>query len=140
MPKLEWLDTFELGVPEIDGDHRAMLDLMKAVQSAMAAGDRKTGEQLLDRLLAFAVGHFDREQALLERWGYPEAETHATYHWNLLSRAVAVRKACAEIENQTSFNECSEEMLSFLVNDVVRGDMKLKSFLEEAGLTIRLYN
>lgn len=140
MPKLEWLDSFELGVPEIDGDHRAMLDLMKAVQSAMAASDRKTGEQLLDRLLVFAEGHFDREQALLERWGYPEAETHATYHWNLLLRAVAVRQACAEIESQTSFNECSEEMLSFLVDDVVRGDMKLKSFLEEAGLTIRLYN
>ena len=140
MPKLEWRDTFELRVPEIDGDHRAMLDLMKGVQSAMALGDRQTGEQLLDRLLVFAEGHFEREHALLVRWNCPEAEEHATYHWNLLSRAVAVRKACTEIENPKSFNECCEAMLSFLVDDVVRGDMRLKSFLEEAGLTIRVYN
>ena len=29
MSKLARLETFELGVPEIDGDHRALLELMK---------------------------------------------------------------------------------------------------------------
>ena len=136
MPKLEWLDTFELRVPEIDGDHRVMLDLMNAVQSAAAARDRPRCEHYMDRLLAFSESHFRREEALLDRWKYPGARKHAAYHAELLERTNAVRRACSEIESPESYIECCEEMISFLVDDVVRGDMKLKSFMENAGLTI----
>lgn len=134
--KLEWLDTFELKVPEIDGDHRAMLDLMKSVQSAAKVGDRPRVEDYLDRLLVFAGSHFAREEALLEGWNYPEIKKHATYHAKLLERAEAVRQNCAQIETPEAFEECCEEMLSFLVEDVVRGDMELKSFLEHVGLAL----
>ncbi len=46
MPKLEWLESFELRGPEIDGDHRTMLDMMKAVQSAAAASERHRSRAL----------------------------------------------------------------------------------------------
>lgn len=136
MPKLEWLESFKLGVPEIDGEHRIMLDLMKAVQFAATARDRGQVDKNLDRLLVFSEGHFTREEILLERWKYPEAKKHAAYHAGLLARAEAVRRACAEIETPETLEECCEEMMSFLVADVVSGDMKLKSFLEKAGLTL----
>ena len=136
MPTLEWLESFKLGVPEIDGDHRIMLDLMKAVQFAATARDRGQVDQNLDRLLVFTEGHFAREEILLERWKYPEAKKHAAYHAGLLARAEAVRRTCAEIETPETLQECCEEMMSFLVADVVSGDMKLKSFLERAGLTL----
>ncbi len=136
MPILEWLESFELRVPEIDGDHRTMLDLMKAVQLAAAARDRKRGERYLNRLLAYSQSHFAREEILLERWKYPDAEEHAAYHAGLQARAEAVRQACAKIETPEAFEECCEEMMSFLVDDVVRGDIKLKSFMEKAGLTL----
>jgi len=139
MPKLEWLETFELRVPEIDGDHRVMLDLMKAVQSAAAAHERQLCERYLDRLLDFSQSHFAREEILLERWKYPDAEKHAAYHAGLQARAKAVRQACAKTETFEAFEECCEEMMSFLVDDVVRGDMKLKSFVENAGLALPIY-
>ena len=75
-------------------------------------------------------------EANLLRWGYPDAKMHATYHQRLLDRAKAVRRACAETESPEAFEECCEEMMTFLVDDVVRGDMKMKSFLESNGLTL----
>ena len=136
MKKLEWLESFELRVPEIDGDHRAILDLMKAVRTAAERGNRARVEHYLDRLFVLCRDHFEREEALMQRFHYPEAEIHASYHARLLDRAQAVRRACAEIESAEAFEECCEELMTFLVDDVVRGDMKLKSFLEDAGLTI----
>ncbi len=136
MAKLGWLESFDLGIPEIDGDHRTMLDLMKVVRSAAADGNRQRSAQYLDRLLAFSQSHFAREETLLEGWGYPDTAKHAKYHAELLERAVAVRQACAEIEAPEAFEKCVEEMMSFLADDVVRGDMKLKSFLEYAGLVL----
>ncbi len=136
MNKFEWLESFELRVPEIDGDHRAMLDLMKAVRTAAAAGNRERVEHYLDRLFAVTQNHFMREETLLLRWGYPDAKMHANYHQRLLDRAKAVRRACAQIESPEAFEECCDEMMTFLVDDVVRGDMKMKSFLESNGLTL----
>ncbi len=135
-PKLEWLDSFELNVPEIDGDHRVMLELMKAVQSAAATGDQARCERYLDRLVAFTRSHFAREEALLQRWNYPDTDSHTTYHATLLTRAEAERTACTEIETPEAYEECCTEMMSFLVEDVVRGDIKLKSFMENAGLAL----
>ena len=136
MNKFEWLESFELRVPEIDGDHRAMLDLMKAVRTAAAAGNRERVEHYLDRLFAVTQNHFMREETLLLRWGYPDAKMHAHYHQLLLDRAKTVRRACAQIESPEAFEECCDEMMTFLVDDVVRGDMKVKSFLESNGLTL----
>lgn len=134
--RFEWLETFELGVPEIDNDHRAMLALMKALQSSAKAGDRRTSVKLLDRLLAFSHDHFAREEAFLRRWNYQEEGEHRRYHEGLYARAQAVKKACAQTESRKGFDECCEEMMSFLVDDIVRGDLGLKSFLQDAGLTL----
>lgn len=136
MQKFEWMETFELRVPEIDGDHRVMLALMKNVRAAAEAGDRDQCEHVTDRLVAFSRDHFEREQAFIERHGYPSAEQHAEYHRGLLDRTEAVRTACRAVESLEEFQDCCEEMMSFLIDDVVRGDMKLKSFLKEAHLTL----
>jgi hemerythrin-like metal-binding protein len=135
-PDLEWLESFELRVPEIDGDHRTMLDLMRAVQAAAAVGDRPRGEHYLARLLAFSMDHFAREQALLGSWGYPDVESHAKYHDELVERAKAVMSTCAQTQTPEAYKECCEKMMAFLVDDVLRGDMKFKSFLEDAKLTL----
>lgn len=138
MLKLEWLESFELRVPEIDGDHRALFDLMDGVRSAAAVRNRQRAERLLDRLMAFSQSHFRREEALLEEWGYAKTAEHVKYHAGLMARATAVRQACADIESGQAFEECCGEMMSFLVDDVVRGDLKLKSFFDNAGLTLPL--
>ncbi len=136
MQKLEWRESFELGIPEIDGDHRIMLELVRAVEAAAAAQDRCRSERSLDRFLAFTELHFAREETLLERWGFPGWRKHAHYHTGLFERAKDVRKVCATVETAEDYQRCCERMMSFLMDDVIRGDMKLKSYLENAGLCL----
>ena len=137
MREIEWLETFELRVPEIDSDHRVMLELMKGVRAAAEAGDRDRCEHILDRLIVFSIQHFEREEAFIKCHGYAGADRHAEYHRGLLDRVETVRKACRKIETPGEFQDCCDELMSFLVDDVVRGDLKLKSFLNEAGLTLQ---
>ena len=113
-----------------------MLDLMTVVQAAAAAGNRRLCQRYLDRLLDFSQRHFDREESLLRRWRYPDIATHAHYHAELMHRAEAVREACTQLESPDAFAECCDELLSFLLDDVVRGDLRLKSFLDDAGLAL----
>ena len=136
MNNVEWLETFELGVPEIDGDHRTIVDLMKAIEAALSAGHRKQAVRLIDRLVAFAEDHFRREEALLVAWGYPEVTTHCQYHRGLVETVDRIKEACLEKGDTGSFEACCEEMMRYIVDDVVQGDMHLKSYLQYSDLVV----
>jgi len=134
MVKLDWLETFELGLPEIDNDHREMLAIMKSVEAAADAEDFELCADLLDRLIEFSAAHFEREEELLRDARYPFVDLHKEYQSGLIARADAVKDICKGIKTRKNFKECCEEMFAFLVDDVVAGDLNFKSFLQEAGV------
>lgn len=134
MAKLDWLETFELGLPSIDDDHREMFAIMKSVESAANADDYDLCADLLDKLVKFSAAHFKREEDLLKEAGYPSVEIHSEYHSELVARAIAVKEICIGIRSRENFIECCEEMFAFLVDDIVAGDLNFKSFLQEKGL------
>ncbi len=58
---------------------------------------------------------------------------------NVVGREIipVMKQECTEIEILEAFEKCCDKLMSFLVDDVLRGDIKLKSFLEDAGLTLQ---
>lgn len=138
MAKLDWLETFELGVPEIDDDHREMLAIMKRVEVAADAEDFDLCADLLDKLIEFAKAHFKREEDLLEEAGYAHLELHKEYHAALVHRANTVKAICKGLRTRERFKDCCSEMFGFLVDDIVAGDLGFKSFLEEKGMIKRV--
>jgi len=133
--RLEWLATFELGVAEIDDDHRKMLATMQRVRDALGAGDRAACLAALDALLEVSAAHFEREEAFLTAHGYADVAKHQAYHTDLFYRAATLKAAGARVETMDQLEACCDEMMSFLIDDVVRGDAGLKSFLQAKGLT-----
>ncbi len=73
----------------------------------------------------------------LKIWKYPDLKEHATEHALLLERAEVVKEACGDIESREAFEKCCKALVSFLADDVRRGDIKLKSFFERAGLALQ---
>ncbi len=137
MTTFEWLESFELGCKEIDDDHRQLLSLMRRIETAGTTGDLELSATLLDSLIGFARCHFEREETFLDEIHYPFADLHKDYHAALLLRANAVKDACKAITSRGVFKQCCEEMFGFLIDDVVAGDLKIKSYLQEIGLTPR---
>ncbi len=137
MDKLDWLETFELGIPSVDADHRHLLNIMKQIETAANAAKFETCKDLLDELVVASKNHFAREEALLEETGYPNAAIHKDYHARLLSRAQSVKDVCKEIGTRENLKDCCHEMFEFLIDDIVKGDVNFKSFLEEKGLIKR---
>lgn len=137
MVALDWLDSFEIGLKAIDDDHRQMLDIMRKIKAAGNLHDRGTCVNLLEKLVDFSQAHFEREEKLLRDIQYPSARIHEAYHADLLERADVIKEACMTIRSDRDFQECCEEMFGFLIDDVIASDLKIKSFLEEHGLTDR---
>jgi hemerythrin len=129
------MGAFEIGLKAIDDDHRHMLSIMREIKAEAEQRNRESCVALLEELLAFSRSHFDREEKLLQEMEYPSADRHAQYHENLLERAKQVKQACVDIRSDNDFRNCCDEMFSFLIEDVIAGDLKIKSFLEYNGLT-----
>ncbi len=134
MPKLVWLETFEIGVPEIDDDHKQILSVMRNVRSAAEREQTDLCGKYLDELLVVSRAHFQREEDFLRKWEYGDLEGHIRYHQALYSRADAMKKTCQDALPGKDLETCCGEMMDFLIDDVIRGDLPLKSFFQEKGL------
>ncbi|WP_293960200.1 hemerythrin domain-containing protein [Sneathiella sp.] len=134
MDRLEWLETFELGITEVDDDHRELLAIMRRIKDAADQELFDECSALLDELIEFSVDHFKREEEMLAQAGYPNVKVHKEYHDRLLDRATSVKEVCKEIRTRDNLKDCCDEMFGFLVDDIIKGDLKFKSYLEEKGI------
>jgi hemerythrin-like metal-binding protein len=131
---LEWRDSFSVGIPAIDDDHRRMIANLNAIGVALSQGDFGTCETLFSQFIDVAADHFNREEKYLFASGYPGAADHADHHKSLLVIAGQVRDRCRRLIELSETTECFNGLLSFLVDDILRADIVFKSYLDEKGL------
>lgn len=133
MIDLEWHDFLDLGIDFIDTDHRNLLKVMQAIKLAIEENNRNKCVQLLNTLLQDAKDHFSREEEFLLAAKYPELEEHKLYHKELLIKADTTKRICEGIETERDLKECFDNMANFLIDDILKGDIKFKSYLEYEG-------
>jgi hemerythrin-like metal-binding protein len=136
---LLWRDFYELGVDFIDEDHKRLLHVMQDVGDAVSRVDREESGRLLSLSLAEAKSHFAREEEFLAKVGWPGLEDHKNYHrqLKLMQQAIQAKRICEGIETEHDLQECFGGMARFLVDDVLRGYILFKSYLEYEGIIER---
>lgn len=135
MVDLVWHDLYEIGVDFVDDDHKKLLSLMVEIRDAIKSSNFEACTVLLIDLLDCAKLHFDREESYLESVGWEGLPEHRLYHGELLKQADVMRAICAGIQESHDLQECFDSMAKFLVDDILRGDIKFKSFLSYHGHT-----
>jgi hemerythrin len=79
--RISWDRSLETGDPEIDDQHR---ELFQRIDKLMAATQDRRARSEVGRLLNFlgdyVVGHFDAEERIMARSGYPDVELHRAEH------------------------------------------------------------
>lgn len=87
MAHIAWNDGLALGVPEIDAQHRRLIGIINTFLDAM---DQGRGEQAVASALAelrdYTEVHFQDEEALMARNGFPGLEEHRRVHKDLLDK------------------------------------------------------
>jgi len=85
---MEWCQDFESGLPEIDGQHRQIFDL---VQHVHAGVDRPGVREVLVELEQSTRHHFDCEERIMVECNYPALTRHAAEHATLLREVEGYR-------------------------------------------------
>lgn len=132
--KFEMLESFLTGHPDIDDDHRQLVEVINLVSDAIESNDLNQCRSLLNSFVEVARNHFAREEAILREVCFPGIEEHCRYHDGLLERAGAVKRLCQEMADRGQLKECFEEMAGFFVDDVVKGDSEFVGYLVRSGV------
>jgi len=85
MTLIEWKEQYRLGVPEVDNEHRELIDLINALHASMAESDTNvTVLDFLGELYARVAAHFALEEKVMRDNDYDEFADHKTDHERLL--------------------------------------------------------
>lgn len=85
LPRLEWRDSYSVGVAAIDYEHRELIRLLNAIIDTLEAGGEV--EPVLDFLGEVNAGisaHFALEEQIMREQGYDEYRDHKSDHEHLL--------------------------------------------------------
>jgi len=135
MDKIEFGDSFLTGHPAIDSAHGRIIEIINEILGAIDGERYDLCRELFGAFLSIAREHFSEEEEILRKAGFPGLEYHAHYHSKLLGQAEAVREMCDGLTDKRPLRLCFEELVGFLIDDIIAGDMEFKSYLAACGLT-----
>ncbi len=131
---LIWRESMSVNNDQIDNDHRYMVCFLNTVELALQEPEKMDVIlQALTQLYNYAYEHFMREELIQKKISYPDYDMHRKEHKELLEDFLKLK---IKIENQYTKEEIKEkydEIVKFLrhwlIDHVLKTDMKLKPFL-----------
>lgn len=78
---IKWDESFETGVPEIDAQHRKLINKYNEFYHAIVNGmGREAAGEILDFLQFYAMWHFEKEEACMDEYQCPVAAANKKAH------------------------------------------------------------
>ncbi|MDH4246870.1 MAG: bacteriohemerythrin [Deltaproteobacteria bacterium] len=129
----EWLESYSVGVPELDDDHKILIVLVNDLVVLVNGGVcKRTLEEILMQLLDYTVFHFQREERLFEQTDYPEMERHRRYHDQFVRKLVeyfiGFKKKTLNTTDFATF------LMDWMITHIQHEDMRYSQHFKDSGL------
>jgi hemerythrin len=83
MAFFKWNDSFNIGVKELDHQHRTFLEYLNEcyeIVSHSSPGTHRIDPSMVENLRLYATTHFNREEVMLKFWTHPDLKRHMELH------------------------------------------------------------
>lgn len=128
-----WKPSYELGILEIDQDHRYLVGLINELYEAMKVGHGyELINHLIDQLLEYALNHFETEEGFMRASNYPYLAAHVREHQGFREKVMAMDQ-CRRQGQTLPSTEMMEFLCEWLRTHVLDSDKDLGLFLKRQG-------
>jgi len=132
MKDLVWDRSLSVDVPEIDEDHRRLVDLFNLLNHAVAEGGAQDYiEAVMEELISCTAWHFKHEERLMLKYGYEGLLEHKAEHDELIASATALQQKLLH-ESKPVLSDDIEFLEHWLTGHILGLDMDLGAYLCEA--------
>lgn len=107
---MQWSDRMETGVKEADEQHKKLVSLVNELYDAMKQGKSKDIlNKALNELVKYGVQHFNTEETLMTKYGFPGLAEHKKEHEAFKAKIKEIMDKQAKGETTVTM-----ELMSFL--------------------------
>ena len=99
MAYLTWTWDLELGIPVIDTQHKRITEFINELDNACQTGNIDETNHVMEGLLNYTITHFEFEESLQEKAGYPFLKAHRRIHEIFMKKIAELRARANSGEN-----------------------------------------
>lgn len=123
----------DVKVEILNKQHQQLFDTLRALYAAMEdKSDKKALGKVIDDLLLYSKEHLETEEAILEKYGYPDLEEHKKLHEFFVKKINEFHQAYDDHNVMLYFN-MAIFIKSWIVNHIEQVDKQYVPFLVEKG-------
>jgi hemerythrin len=130
-----WQDRFNLGIPEIDKDHKILADLITRLHDAYASGNPEFNVgPVFYFLVDYARTHFAREETLMREVNFPGLVAHIAAHEALASRIEELTRRYLAGDKKAVSNELLAFLHNWLHFHILEEDVAFRPYIKAADI------
>ncbi len=129
---VEWSSELELGVPEIDAQHKELVERLNRFIIATNEGvNQKEVEKTLAFLSDYVVEHFRAEEALQRKYNYPDYEKHKKIHEQFIAAVKDYQERFQKEGANLGFViKMQKTLIDWLVNHITKTDKLVGLYID----------
>ena len=131
MSLLMWDSSFNVGVEDIDTQHKKLLKLINKLHDAMMCGkENDVLESVLSSVTDYTEYHFTFEEGLMDKFDYPGSEKHMGEHKELKAKLFEIQAEYPAHKPGANMR-VMDFLQKWLIDHIIGGDddMKLGAYI-----------
>jgi hemerythrin len=130
---VQWDGSLATGIESVDVQHEELFRVINSMYDKASRGlTRNAVIEGLDSLRSYVRYHFQTEEKLLDKHGYPDLEAHKREH-QVFSERIELYAQRPQEQFQDTLQEMESFLLGWLIKHIKRTDMQYVAFLQEKG-------
>lgn len=126
--KFQWEDNLMVGVPQMDREHKELIEKANTLFEALGNPEKSTKEiiDIVNFLTRYVVNHFNSEERLQKKYNYPDYNRHHKLHEDFKANVMSL-KADIEANGLTTSKklEINRQLIQWLQQHIGKEDKKL---------------
>jgi hemerythrin len=128
--RYEWQQSWSVGNKHLDNQHKKLIFTLNTLHDLTIDEKIENTKDIIDFLVEYAEQHFQDEEAYMEKFNYPELDTHCDMHESY-RKAISAMKH--QYDNEGSSQELARKIADFasswLKNHIIGQDKKYCVFI-----------
>lgn len=128
-----WDEKYSVGIPEIDKQHQQLFTIANDYfEQKEKQQSPELEERILKDLLDYTRQHFNYEEELLQKNGYPYYAEHVREHLAVFSQITAFSRSAAgslNLQANTNKQNVADFLIKWLSHHIVEKDHNYAAFL-----------
>jgi len=126
----EWVSQHSVGDALMDSYHHIFFQGVEHIEDIAGDGDVESAKERVTFLLVYANMHFEAEEALLAKVGFPGLDDHKAQHQAFRDRIKELQRQMEENPTLPTLVEIARTAKGWWMRHILQEDMKYATFLK----------